>query len=272
VSDSCGTMKVQRISLKAKPIDRDTFLDILRTSMEPLSKRFTVAENGSMHLHVIERRGLGIIKTRYGKFWQYDFRVDDAWQKYSVIVSSELDGVTLNPIFKNQDHLVLRIDSGCETGQIFGDMTCECREQLHLAMKTISENGEGMIVHIPGQDGRGKGLAFKLATLWLQDGLDLDTVESARMLSGGEPIDVRTYSGVIGILMFLGIPQACKIDLATNNPRKASIFPENGYGVPSYIPVVIPPNKHTVDNLRAKQRYLGHRNLVKDDGWQNEGN
>lgn len=258
-------MKAQRTSLKERQANKAAFLDLVRRSLEPFSRRFSVIEDGSTQPFVIERRGLGIIKTRYGKFWHYAFVINDTWQKYSVFVKAQIDNTTLNPVFKDKGHLVLRIDSGCETGQIFGDLTCECREQLHLAMKTIAQNGEGMIIHIPDQDGRGKGLAFKLATLWLQDGLGLDTVESARLLSENKSIDVRTYSGVICIMKFFDIPENCKISLATNNPRKAQIFPQNGYEVCDCIPIVIRPNRYTVENLKAKQKYLGHKDLVKDD-------
>jgi len=243
--------------------EANTFLDLIKCSMEPLSMRFDVIEGGAMNCYAVERRGIGVLKTKHGKFWQYDFVIDDQWQKYSVIVKAGLDQDRLMPVFKQTEHLVLRIDSGCETGQIFGDLTCECHEQLHLALKTIEEVGEGMIINIPRQDGRGMGLSFKLATLWLQDVLGVNTVESATLLALDGVIDIRTYSGVIAILKFFGISKACRISLATNNPKKAGVFAENGYTVVGYTPIVIEPNEHTEIHLKAKQEHLGHRGLVK---------
>jgi len=131
-------------------------------------------------------------------------------------------------------------------------------------MKTIEQVGEGMIINIPRQDGRGMGLTFKLATLWIQDVLKVNTVESATLLAPGGVIDVRTYSGVICILKFFDIPENRKINLATNNPEKAKVFAENGYTVVDYTPIVIEPNEHTELHLKAKQEYLGHRGLVKE--------
>ena len=64
-----------------------------------------------------------------------------------------------------------------------------------------------MIINVPAQDGRGMGISFKLATLWLQDTLGVDTVESASMIAPGGVIDIRTYSGIIGILKFLIFPK-----------------------------------------------------------------
>jgi len=104
------------------------FLDLIKRSMETSSKRISVVENGVTRYYAVERRGIGILKTEYGKFWQYSFAIDDQWEKYSVIVKAGLDQGLLVPVFKNTDQLLLRTDSGCETGHVFGCMTCECRE------------------------------------------------------------------------------------------------------------------------------------------------
>ncbi|MCL5257730.1 MAG: hypothetical protein M1505_00630 [Patescibacteria group bacterium] len=251
----------ERSNISAEGVS--AFLELLKRSMEPFSKRFSVNENGVTRYYAVERRGIGILKTEHGKFWQYNFAIDDQWEKYSVMVKAELNKDLLVPVFKNKDQLVLRTDSGCETSQVFGDLTCECRDQLHLALKAIEEVGEGMLINIPRQDGRGMGLTFKLATLWIQDVLGVNTVESASLLAPGGVIDIRTYSGVICILKFFGIPTTCRINLATNNPKKADVFAENGYTVADYIPVVIEPNEHTKLHLQAKQDHLGHKGLIK---------
>lgn len=247
----------------------EKFLSVIKRSMYPFSKRIYVLENGVARYYQVERRGIGILNTNYGKFWEYSFAIDDQWQRYSVLVKAEIDTNLLVPIFKDKKHLILRTDSGCETGQLFSDLTCECKDQLYLAMKTIAKKKEGMIISIPNQDGRGMGLTFKLATLWIQDILKLNTVESAALLAPGGVIDVRTYSGVICILKFFGILESCTINLATNNPKKAKIFSENKYSIAEYTPIVIPPNHHTEKHLRAKQKHLGHKNLIRK-GVQNE--
>lgn len=237
-------------------------IEMIKRGMEPLSKRIPVTENGMIRYYSVERRGIGPLNTKYGKFWEFEFTIDDNWQKYTAIIKANIDGESLNPQFSEKDELVLRIDSGCKTGQLFGDLTCECADQLDVAMKTISEKGEGMIINIPTQDGRGMGISFKLATLWLQDELNVNTVESATMLAPNGVIDVRTYSGIIGILKFLDISTSTIIDLASNNPKKASIFKENGYKLGCLVPVVIEPTKYTEKHLKAKQDYLGHIHLI----------
>ena len=42
------------------------------------------------------------------------------------------------------------------------------------------------------------------------------------------------------------------------------VFPENGYGIET-VPVVIPPTDLTRRHLAAKQKELGHKNLVEDE-------
>lgn len=240
-------------------------LDMVERGMKPCSERMLIAEDGVNRYFTIERKGVGKLKTPYGNFWQYVFSIDDQWNDYLVIVKADIDTQSLNPVFKNKQSIIIRTDSGCETSQIFNDLTCECKEQLNLAMETIAKEGEGIIVHIPKQDGRGMGLPFKLATLWLQEDLQVNTVESASIIAPGGLIDVRTYSGVICILKFFKIPISCQISLATNNPKKAGVFAENGYTVKDYIPVRIEPTKNTKHHLLAKQEHLGHINLVNDD-------
>jgi 3,4-dihydroxy 2-butanone 4-phosphate synthase/GTP cyclohydrolase II len=237
-------------------------INVIKTGMDPIAKRIPVVENGTKRHYSIERKGVGPIRTALGEFWQFAFEIDDQWGEYTVIVKADINKQWLAPVFKNAKELILRTDSGCITGQVFGDLTCDCFEQLHLAMKTISEAGEGMIIHIPRQDGRGMGIPFKLATLWLQEELGVDTVESASIVAPSGVIDVRTYSGVVGILKFFGIPETCCINLATNNPKKAEVFEENGYVVSGYTPIRIKPNKHTERHLKAKQDHLGHQGLV----------
>ncbi len=232
-----------------------------KDSMIPRGKQIAVTENGATRWLIVTRQGVGLIRTDYGEFHQFDFVIDDGWGKYSVIFNGELDA-DMMPVFKKPDLLLIRVDSGCETGQVFGDRTCECREQLALALETVGDAGEGMVINIPRQDGRGLGLPFKLATLRLQTLLKMNTVEAANAVAPDGIIDMRTYGGVIGILKFFDVPTTMQINLATNNVHKASVFDENGFSVEGFTPVVIPPTEHTSHHLYAKQEHLGHVGLV----------
>lgn len=237
-------------------------IDLAHRSMMSERRQFQVQELGRLHTLTVTREGVGPIQTEWGAFTFFTFHINDMWKKYSALVRGEVDD-NFVPHFSLPDGILVRLDSGCETGQVFHDLTCECRDQLSKAMEVIVSYGEGVIVNIPGQDGRGMGLPFKLATLRLQEELDHNTVEAAALLAPSGTRDVRTYGGAIAVLRFLQIGPENRIKLATNNPHKTSIFEENGYRS-EYYPITIPPTAHTVKHLTAKQLHLDHIGLVED--------
>lgn len=243
----------------------DVIVADAQKAMTPVHRQFRVKENGVECKHVVTRNGVGRLNTPFGQFWHLDFSVDDRWERYSVVVFGELTA-DFSPMFSGEDGIVLRVDSGCESGQKFGDITCDCRDQLMLAMQEIARLGRGLVINIPHQDGRGMGNPFKLATLSLQEQLRLTTVEAASILTNAGPIDKRSYSGVVAVLRFLRISSECEVSLITNNPYKLKVFEENGYRVIERLPAVIPPTVHTRRHLAAKQLYLEHEGLVSENG------
>jgi len=238
-------------------------LDRAHRSMTVVSKNIMVIDQETKMSYTVSRTGVGIINTDFGPFLLYDFRIDDIYEKYTVITRANLDS-DLMPRFKSQDRLFLRIDSGCETGQLFGDKTCDCKEQLFMAMSLLAKRDEGMIIHVPNHEGRAMGIPFKLATLLLEDELDLNTVDAGRLLALEQDIDVRGYSGVICILKFFGFQPYADIELVTNNPRKAYVFAENSYQNVKLHPIVAIPNPYTLRHLKAKQDELGHIGIIVD--------
>lgn len=223
--------------------------------MAPKTERYAVTEQGASISIRLTRLGVGPLSTRSGTFHHFTFQLDDRWEKYSVLAMGEL-----SPAFElsfSQADLLLRIDSGCETGQLFGDRTCECRDQLEVCLEKIAAKKEGLVIHIPRQDGRGLGLPFKLATLRLQTDLGVTTTEAFSMLDPDRRRDIRSYSGVIAILRFLNIPPSTPVHLASNNPHKASVFAENGFSIADLEPLRIPPTDLTRRHLEAKQRDMG---------------
>lgn len=245
-------------SPKKSPEEISACVEVARRSMVPETKYISVVETGISVTLKITRQGVGPLKTRYGNFYHFNFKIDDKWKKYSAIVKADRLTDSFIPVFLESSALLLRTDSGCETGQLFGDRTCECREQLELALQHIADAGQGILISIPRQDGRGLGLSFKLATLRLQDELIVDTVQASALLDPNGDRDTRNYAGVIAVLKFLMIPVTTKMVLASNNPKKAAIFVENGWPKPVLKPVVIPPTDLTRRHLEAKRIEFGH--------------
>ena len=147
---------------------------------------------------------------------------------------------------------LLRAHSECLTGDIFGSLRCDCGAQLKAAMDMIASEGNGVVLYIRHQEGRGIGLLDKLHAYNLQD-KGLDTVEANEAL--GHPPDKRDYGIGSQILYDLGVR---KIRLLTNNPKK--IYGLEGFGleVVERIPISIRSNKHNERYLRTKKDKLGH--------------
>lgn len=238
------------------------FIELAKRSMVPLKERIFVRDGLRDEYINVVRNGVGPLDTEHGWFEHFDFAVDDIWQKYSVLYYGPITADFFPSFAESDSPISLRIDSGCETGQMFGDRTCECRDQLHLAMARIATAGQGMIVNIPSQDGRGFRLPNKLATLRLQRDLGIDTVEAGGLIVPGGSMDIRTYAGVVAILRFLRIASDHPIVLLSNNSKKEAIFRDNGFSVVKDS-LVVPPTERTRRHLQAKQDHLGHVGLVE---------
>ena len=151
--------------------------------------------------------------------------------------------------------VLIRIHSECLTGDALGSLRCDCGEQLHEAMKRISEVGRGAILYLR-QEGRGIGLVNKIRAYSLQDE-GADTVEANERLGFGA--DMRDYSICAPMLEHLGVK---KVHLMTNNPRKINALLTLGFDVVERKPLQTDSNPHNVQYLSTKAGKLGH--LLED--------
>ncbi|MBI4372526.1 MAG: bifunctional 3,4-dihydroxy-2-butanone-4-phosphate synthase/GTP cyclohydrolase II [Candidatus Omnitrophica bacterium] len=146
---------------------------------------------------------------------------------------------------------MVRVHSECFTGEVFGSLRCDCREQLAAAMTMIEKEKRGVLLYIR-QEGRGIGLANKLKAYQLQD-QGLDTVEANEQL-GFKP-DLREYGTGAQILKDLGLYE---IKLLTNNPRKIVGLEGHGLKVVERLQLEMPAHEHNEKYLKAKREKMGH--------------
>jgi 3,4-dihydroxy 2-butanone 4-phosphate synthase/GTP cyclohydrolase II len=182
------------------------------------------------------------LPTPYGRFKAFAFANDIDDYEHLALVTGEIDP---------EKEVLVRVHSGCLTGDVFGSFRCDCGEQLHKAMAIVHAEGLGVILYLQ-QEGRGIGLGNKLKAYSLQD-KGMDTVEANEEL--GFAADLRNYGVGAQILVALGIR---KMRLMTNNPKK--IIGLEGYGleVTGRVPLECEPRPENRGYLLTKCQKLGH--------------
>ena len=146
---------------------------------------------------------------------------------------------------------LVRVHSQCLTGDVFGSLRCDCRQQLEMALAMIAEQGAGVLIY-EQQEGRGIGLMAKLQAYALQDA-GLDTVEANERL--GFKADHREFALPAEILKSLGIQQ---VRLLSNNPDKVAALENAGVRVIERVPCEVSLTPHAEEYLRTKKEKLGH--------------
>ncbi|MGB8311588.1 MAG: GTP cyclohydrolase II [Halobacteriota archaeon] len=165
---------------------------------------------------------------------------------------------------KGKSNILVRIHSECFTGEVLGSCRCDCKEQLHLAMQKIAEEGCGVLIYLR-QEGRGIGLSDKLRAYNLQD-QGYDTVDANLLL--GHQADERDYTIAALILEDL---QVRSVRLLTNNPLKIKSIRELGIIVERQLPLHPTVNEGNFQYLLTKALRMNHLlNLYTTP--QHEGN
>lgn len=187
--------------------------------------------------------------TRWAEFRLHAFKAAHTRGGRKAAQSETCLALVLGDIHKSSP--VVRIHSQCTTGEVFHSLRCDCHDQLGLALRTIAEQGCGVVVY-EHQEGRGVGLLEKLRAYELQDS-GLDTVDANLRL--GHPVDARNYKLAVGILQFL---QLRSIRLMTNNPAKISAVRAAGIKIVERLSASVPTDPHFENYLATKQARMGH--------------
>lgn len=173
-----------------------------------------------------------------------------------VIYTSVIDGSDYVAILKGDVSAcaapLVRVHSGCVTGDILGSAKCDCGWQLHAALEKIEAEGCGAVLYIPSHEGRGIGLANKIRAYHLQE-CGLDTVEANEAL--GFAPDLRDYGLGAQVLADLGIT---KMRLMTNNPTKFAAMAGHGLEVVERVPLEGPSTEFNLRYLLTKRDKMGH--------------
>jgi GTP cyclohydrolase II len=183
--------------------------------------------------------------TRWGQFRIYGFRLEPIQNgKLEEAVALVMGDVHSAPP-------LVRVHSQCLTGDVFGSLRCDCRQQLEMALSLIAGEGSGILIY-EQQEGRGIGLMPKLQAYELQDA-GLDTVEANEKL--GFKADHREFTLPAEILKALDVKA---VRLLSNNPDKVAALENAGVRVAERVPCEVAASEHAEEYLRTKREKLGH--------------
>jgi len=191
---------------------------------------------------LVNKVAVAKLPTRYGEFTAHAYECTVDPNPYVALVMGDVaDGKPT----------LVRVHSGCLTGDVLGSLRCDCGSQLEIALQRIAQEGRGVLLYIQ-QEGRGIGLLNKLRAYALQDE-GLDTVDANIEL--GFHADERDYGIGAQILADLGLRE---IRLMTNNPTKRIGLEAYGLKIVEIVPIVGDVTPHNKHYLRTKREKMGH--------------
>ncbi|HEX2700566.1 MAG TPA: bifunctional 3,4-dihydroxy-2-butanone-4-phosphate synthase/GTP cyclohydrolase II [Acidimicrobiales bacterium] len=199
---------------------------------------------------LVKRVSEARIPTPYGDFTCYAYESVLNGDQHLALVKGAVQG---------EENVLVRVHSECLTGDVFGSMRCDCGWQLEAAVQRVAEEGLGVVVYLRGHEGRGIGLAHKLAAYTLQE-QGRDTVDAN--LDLGLPVDSREYGIGAQILVDLGITT---MRYMTNNPAKYGGLDGFGLAMVERVPLQSSPNVENATYLRTKRDRMGHHLEGLDD-------
>ena len=182
------------------------------------------------------------LPTHHGTFCVHGFEDQTTGKEHLALTMGDVS--TGGPV-------LTRIHSECLTGDALFSMRCDRGAQLEFAMRSIAEEGRGVILYLR-QEGRGIGLLNKVRAYHLQDE-GADTVEANEKL--GFAPDLREYGMCHTMLNHLGVS---KLHLMTNNPHKVKALKEQDIEVVERIPLQKGQNPHNKHYLATKVWKMGH--------------
>jgi 3,4-dihydroxy 2-butanone 4-phosphate synthase / GTP cyclohydrolase II len=232
--------------------------DLVPYAAEHGLKMITIAQLIEHRRHterLIERGTAARLPTAFGDWTAVGYRSILDGKHHLAMVKGDVRGAS---------EVLVRVHSECLTGDVFGSQRCDCGDQLRAAMRTIAEEGTGVLLYI-AQEGRGIGLLNKLRAYELQD-QGMDTVEANIAL--GFPPDLRDYGIGAQILVDLGLTT---IRLLTNNPKKIVGLGGYGLSVIDRVPIEMEPVEDNLEYLRTKRDKMGHVLHHQDLRFDEEG-
>jgi 3,4-dihydroxy 2-butanone 4-phosphate synthase/GTP cyclohydrolase II len=89
--------------------------------------------------HFLERRAEGCLRTEFGDFKTITFVSTIDGEQHLALVRGEIAG---------QESVLVRMHARCVAGDVFGSTECDCHAALQTSLRTIAEEGLGVLVYL----------------------------------------------------------------------------------------------------------------------------
>lgn len=176
---------------------------------------------------LVERVAEARLPTVYGEFRAVAYQSIIDHTPYIALVKGDITP---------EDPTLVRVHSGCLTGDILFSQRCDCGEQFRSAMQAIADEGRGVLLYIDHNEGRGVGILNKIRAYSLQDqGIASEGANHGLAFAS----DLREYGTGAQVLTDLGVH---KMRLLTNNPAKRIGLEAYGLQIVERVPLSHPAN------------------------------
>lgn len=153
---------------------------------------------------------------------------------------------------EDKEDVLLRVESACIFGHVFGVARCDCNYQLEQSLVKISKEKRGIVIYAIDQDARGLGIDKHFEIYVLRQKENLETKEVYERLKCNP--DVREYDDVAEILKFYKIKS---VKILTNNPRRLGWLEKQNINY-ERVPLEITLNEHNSGCLMDEKQDLGY--------------
>ena len=163
----------------------------------------------------VRKYGETTLPTRHGNFRMFVFESMLDQQTHIALVRGNIE---------NGEDVLVRVQTHCLTGHVFGSPACRCHEQMDRAMQTIAEEGRGVLLYLNEMGNRGVGALLEFHG---KHGADSNETIGLR----GEQ---REYGIGAQILTALNVKT---MRILTNHPRKLVALEAYGLKIVAQVPL-----------------------------------
>jgi 3,4-dihydroxy 2-butanone 4-phosphate synthase/GTP cyclohydrolase II len=155
--------------------------------------------------------------------------------EYLALVLGEVGG---------DEPVLVRVQTACFPGDVFGSAACDCGAQLRAALQAIERAGRGVFLYV-----------YPAGRQSLLQDVRAHVMHEEPARSTGREHKLRDFGLGAQVLADLGVTN---LRLLTNNPKKIAGLEGFGMCVVERVPIEIPPTLHNVTYLRDKRDREGH--------------